>query len=85
MKKRSLILKIWPFLSLSTLFSCSSNVEKQPLNVLFIAVDDLRPELNCYGVNYVKSPILIKLPKTVWFLQEIFVSLLLAILPEQVY
>ncbi len=56
MKKRSLILKIWPFLSLSTLFSCSSNVEKQPLNVLFIAVDDLRPELNCYGVNYVKSP-----------------------------
>ncbi|MCM8530327.1 MAG: sulfatase [Lentisphaeraceae bacterium] len=25
-------------------------------NVLFIAVDDLRPELNCYGKDYIKSP-----------------------------
>lgn len=28
----------------------------RPMNVLFIAVDDLRPELGCYGVPYVKSP-----------------------------
>ncbi len=25
-------------------------------NILFIAVDDLRPELGCYGRNYIKSP-----------------------------
>lgn len=27
-----------------------------PLNVLMIAVDDLRPELNCYGASHIKSP-----------------------------
>jgi arylsulfatase A-like enzyme len=26
------------------------------LNVLFIAVDDLRPEMGCYGASYIKSP-----------------------------
>ncbi|WP_246431424.1 sulfatase [Winogradskyella flava] len=39
-------------------------VEKQdqkPMNILFIAVDDLRPELNLYGVNHIKSPNLDKL------------------------
>ena len=25
-------------------------------NVLFIAVDDLRPDLGCYGVGYAKTP-----------------------------
>ena len=28
----------------------------QPLNVLFIAVDDLRPELGCYGAAHMKTP-----------------------------
>ncbi len=30
-------------------------------NILFIAVDDLRPELNCYGASHIKSPHLDKL------------------------
>ena len=29
--------------------------EKKP-NILLICVDDLRPELNCYGVDYIHSP-----------------------------
>ncbi len=30
--------------------------ESKPLNILFIAVDDLRPELGCYGIQQIKSP-----------------------------
>ena len=43
------------------LFSCSS-IKKNKVdkiskpNILFIAVDDLRPELNLYGANHIKSP-----------------------------
>ena len=35
--------------------------EKKPMNILFIAVDDLRPELNFYGAHHIQSPNLDKL------------------------
>ncbi len=28
----------------------------KPYKVLFIAVDDLRPELNCYGATHMRTP-----------------------------
>jgi arylsulfatase A-like enzyme len=46
------------------LFSCSERQQERELkqpNVLFIAVDDLRPELNFYGANAIQSPYLDKL------------------------
>ncbi|MEN8202748.1 MAG: sulfatase [Bacteroidota bacterium] len=48
-------------ISLLGLFSsCSGSQEKQQLpeqaNILFIAVDDLRPELACYGISHIESP-----------------------------
>ncbi|MEM8913985.1 MAG: sulfatase-like hydrolase/transferase, partial [Planctomycetota bacterium] len=30
--------------------------EQEPMNVLFIASDDMRPELGCYGADHVHSP-----------------------------
>ena len=30
--------------------------EQAPLNVLFIIADDLRPQLGCYGVDWIKTP-----------------------------
>lgn len=35
---------------------CGASAAERPLNVLFIASDDLRPELGCYGHPRVKSP-----------------------------
>lgn len=47
--------KIIPLLTLSLLALSCQKPEQKP-NVLFIAVDDLRPELNCYGADYIHSP-----------------------------
>jgi len=36
--------------------SCDQKTVKESPNILFIAVDDLRPELNCFGSIHIKSP-----------------------------
>ena len=40
---------------LTSLLLIGVTTAKTP-NVLLICIDDLRPELNCYGVDYIKSP-----------------------------
>lgn len=46
---------------LATLPAALSAAPRKPLNVLFIAVDDLRPQLGCYGHKQIKSPHIDKL------------------------
>ena len=50
------------FILLTYLATLSISSEKP--NILFISVDDLRPELGCYGVNYVQSPNIDQFAKT---------------------
>ena len=54
---------IYFFIATILLLSCKNESkttvkaeEKKPMNILFIAVDDLRPELNFYGASQIKSP-----------------------------
>ena len=50
--------KFFYLILITFIYSCSTNRNafEEKLNVLFIAVDDLRPELNCYGATHIKSP-----------------------------
>jgi arylsulfatase A-like enzyme len=41
----------------------SAEANKKKPNILFIAVDDLRPELGCYGRGHIKSPNIDRLAK----------------------
>lgn len=41
----------------ATLFlQCSKSYKEVRPNILLICIDDLRPELNCFGVDYISSP-----------------------------
>lgn len=44
------------FVPWTALFGAESPQTQKRPNILFIAVDDLRPELGCYGVRGIKSP-----------------------------
>ena len=48
--------------------------EDQKPNILFIAVDDLRPELGCYGSNHIKSPNIDKLASQGFLFTNHFVN-----------
>lgn len=64
---------------LCTFFSCAdkSTLEDNQIikpNILFIAVDDLRPELGCYGYQHIKSPNIDRLAETGAVFTNHFVS-----------
>ncbi len=59
LKMKMFKVKIQYFILIVFLSSCT-NIKEKP-NILFIAVDDLRPELGCYGQNQIISPNIDKL------------------------
>ena len=52
-------MKLWPLL----LLTACSIARAEPLNVLFIAIDDLRPALGCYGDQTAITPNVDRLAK----------------------
>jgi len=60
--------------------------EKTLPNILFIPVDDLRPELGAYGDEFIKTPNMDLLAEQgVTFYTDLLVNKLSAILQEPVY
>src|SRR5690554_1771617 len=70
------------FLLFSIAFSLMSGTRKSPQhgkenkppNILFIAIDDLRPELGCYGNPHIKTPRIDELAKSGAVFTNHFVS-----------
>lgn len=67
MKKSIIQLQIFLVLIILLVSSCTNQTktkeEVSKPNILFIAIDDLRPELGCYGNEQIKSPNIDKLAK----------------------
>ena len=68
----------WVILCLvAMIYSCapfSPSEERRP-NILFIAVDDLRPELNCYGKKQIHSPNIDRLARSGVLLQRSYCNI----------
>jgi iduronate 2-sulfatase len=52
---RTSLISVW-LMAVVVSVACDSAEEAARPNILFIAVDDLRPELGCYGADHVVSP-----------------------------
>ncbi|WP_225444060.1 sulfatase [Echinicola arenosa] len=59
-------------LTAMNLIACSEKAT--PPNILFIAIDDLRPELGCYGKDYVHSPNLDQLARESYLFRNHYVT-----------
>ena len=70
------ITRYLPIPVLLTTLSCSDNPKPSPEkpNVLFICIDDLRPELGCYGNPHIKSPSIDQLARSATTFTNHFVS-----------
>jgi len=58
------LIKLLPIVFIFTLLSGCEKPNIQKPNILFICVDDLRPELGCYGADYIHSPNIDKLAES---------------------
>jgi arylsulfatase A-like enzyme len=58
------LFRLLPCLLLAAAVSHAADAPARRPNVLFIAVDDLRPEFGAYGATYIKSPNLDRLAKS---------------------
>lgn len=62
------------FITLVLVFGFKDRQKTKAPNILFIAVDDLRPELGCYGNDFVKSPNIDKLASSSTVFKNHYVS-----------